>query len=139
MDDCCRSCGRKYEGGQTPGSGRPPVIFPCLCKVCRGCALESEAKSQQDVDEKDRFIATTVDSTGPPILAKPTPCLDCRKPCNVPVENLLVDAAFLNAQRGASDTATLPCVVCDEEDATKHCDDCKKCKFALQLRIVRRR
>ena len=46
MERDCVNCGERYEGKGGP-SGRLPVVFPCLCKVCKVCALKHEAEAQQ--------------------------------------------------------------------------------------------
>ena len=46
MEQCCPSCGERYEGKGGPG-GRLPVIFPCLCRFCKACALKEETAARQ--------------------------------------------------------------------------------------------
>ena len=50
----CPSCGKKYVGvgGE---DARKPVILPCMCVICKGCALAEEAKVQEEA-EKGRDI-----------------------------------------------------------------------------------
>ena len=54
----CPSCGKKYVGvgGE---DARKPVILPCMCVVCKGCALAEEAKVQEEA-EKGRDICNDI-------------------------------------------------------------------------------
>lgn len=42
----CPSCSKKYAGFGGEDALKP-VILPCLCRFCKGCALAEEAKAQQ--------------------------------------------------------------------------------------------
>eukprot|EP00729_Bicosta_minor_P019170 gene19170-biopygen29354 len=124
MEQCCPSCGKQYEGKGGPG-GRLPVIFPCLCRFCKVCALKEEAAAQQQPVRTKKGKGK-----GKGDKQKPTPCLNCKTPCAIPVSNLLLDEALLNEIAGAVGGKVAPvCDVCDEEEATKHCGDCKKNQF----------
>eukprot|EP00729_Bicosta_minor_P033087 gene33087-biopygen9840 len=130
MEQCCPSCGKRYEGKGGPG-GRLPVIFPCMCRFCKVCALKEEAAAQQQQQQpaakKGKGKKKKKKKEGE---QKPTPCLNCKTPCVIPVSNLLLDEALLNEIAGAVGSKAAPvCDVCDEEEATKHCGDCKKFQF----------
>eukprot|EP00729_Bicosta_minor_P032796 gene32796-biopygen13656 len=130
MEQCCPSCGERYEGKGGPG-GRLPVIFPCLCRFCKVCALKEEVAAQQQQPAaaalgKGKKKKKKKKKEGE---QKPTPCLNCKTPCAIPVSNLLLDDALLNELARAGSKAAPVCDVCDEEDATKHCGDCKKFQF----------
>eukprot|EP00729_Bicosta_minor_P004485 gene4485-biopygen1144 len=127
MEQCCPSCGERYEGKGGPG-GRLPVIFPCLCRFCKVCALKEEAAAQQQpaTAKKGKGKGKKKKKGDGP---KPTPCLNCKTPCSIPAGNLLLDEALLNGLASAGSKAALVCDVCDEEEATKHCGNCKKIQF----------
>eukprot|EP00729_Bicosta_minor_P032689 gene32689-biopygen25521 len=131
MEQCCPSCGERYEGKGGPG-GRLPVIFPCLCKFCKVCALKEETAAQQQQPQRPA-AAKKGKGNGKKKMKegeqKPTPCLSCKTPCAIPVNDLQLDDALLNALAGAGSKAAPVCDVCDEEEATKHCGDCKKNQF----------
>ena len=42
----CQCCNKPYEGAGGKDA-RQAVIFPCICRLCKGCASEEEAKVQQ--------------------------------------------------------------------------------------------
>eukprot|EP00729_Bicosta_minor_P032589 gene32589-biopygen23372 len=113
--------------GKAGAGGRLPVIFPCLCKFCKVCALKAEAAAQQ---QQPQPAAKKGKGKGKKKKKgdeqKPTPCLNCKTPCNIPVNDLLLDEALLNKLAGGGSTAAPLCDVCDEQQATKHCGDCKK-------------
>eukprot|EP00729_Bicosta_minor_P032610 gene32610-biopygen31441 len=129
MEQCCPSCGKRYEGKGGAG-GRLPVIFPCMCRFCKVCALKEEAAAQQQQQQpaakKGKGKKKKKKKAGE---QKPTPCLNCKTPCAIPVNDLQLDDALLNELAGAGSKAVPVCDVCDEEDATKHCGDCKKNQF----------
>eukprot|EP00729_Bicosta_minor_P004233 gene4233-biopygen17830 len=129
MEQCCPSCGERYEGKGGPG-GRLPVVFPCLCKFCKVCALKEEAAAQQQqpaaAAKKGKGKGRKKKKGDEP---KPTPCLNCKTPCSIPVSELLLDEALLNKLASAGSKTAPVCDVCDEEEATKHCGDCKKFQF----------
>eukprot|EP00729_Bicosta_minor_P018938 gene18938-biopygen5531 len=127
MEQCCPSCGERYEGKSGPG-GRLPVIFPCLCRFCKACALNAEVEAQQQHGKGKGKGKGKKKKKGD--KQKPTPCLNCKTPCAIPVSNLLLDEALLNDIASAVGGKAAPvCDVCDEEEATKHCGDCKKNQF----------
>eukprot|EP00729_Bicosta_minor_P008247 gene8247-biopygen25007 len=129
MEQCCPSCGKQYEGEGGPG-GRLPVIFPCLCKFCKACALqEEEAAQQQQQPAAAKKGKGKKKKKKKGDEQKPTPCLNCKMPCAIPVSNLTLDEALLNVIAGAGSKTAPVCDVCDEEKATKHCGDCKKNQF----------
>eukprot|EP00729_Bicosta_minor_P002777 gene2777-biopygen25830 len=130
MEQCCPSCGGRYEGKGGPG-GRLPVIFPCLCKFCKVCALQKEEEAQQQPPppppaKKGKGKGKKKKKGDEP---KPTPCLNCKTPCSIPVRNLLLDEALLNTLASAGSKDTPICDVCDQQQTTKHCGDCKKNQF----------
>eukprot|EP00729_Bicosta_minor_P032958 gene32958-biopygen1915 len=129
MEQCCPSCGERYEGKGGPG-GRLPVIFPCLCKFCKVCALKAEAAVQQ---QQPPPPAKKGKGKGKKKKKgdeqKPTPCLNCKTPCAIPVSNLLLNEALLNELASAGSKVAPICDVCDQQQATKHCGDCKKIQF----------
>lgn len=127
MEQCCPSCGERYEGKGGPG-GRLPVIFPCLCRFCKVCALKAEVAAQQ----QQPAAAGKGKKKKKEDEQKPTPCLNCKTPCAIPVKDLQLDDALLNELAGTGSKAAPVCDMCDEEDeedATKHCGDCKKFQF----------
>eukprot|EP00729_Bicosta_minor_P012812 gene12812-biopygen13197 len=124
----CPSCSKKYAGfgGEV---ARKPVVLTCLCVFCKGCALQEEAKAQQPqqpgggggkekkgMEEKAEYI--------------PTPCMSCSKHCAVPVNELKLDVAAMKEVDGAGggkQQQMVPlCDICEGEQATKFCGDCKK-------------
>eukprot|EP00729_Bicosta_minor_P032671 gene32671-biopygen3705 len=129
MEQCCPSCGKQYEGKAGPG-GRLPVIFPCLCRFCKVCALKEEEAAQQQqppaAAKKGKGKKKKKKKEGE---QQPTPCLNCKTPCAIPVNDLQLDDALLNELAGAGSKAVPVCDVCDDEEATKHCGDCKKNQF----------
>eukprot|EP00729_Bicosta_minor_P010282 gene10282-biopygen324 len=126
MEQCCPSCSKPYEGIGGPG-GRLPVIFPCLCRFCKVCALKAEEEAQQQPAAAKKGKGK---GKGKGDKQKPTPCLNCKTPCAIPVSNLLLDEALLKEVAGAIGGKVAPlCDVCDEEEATKHCSDCKNIRF----------
>eukprot|EP00729_Bicosta_minor_P010652 gene10652-biopygen17981 len=132
MEQCCPSCGKQYEGKGGPG-GRLPVIFPCLCKFCKACALKEEAAAQQQQPAaaakgkgKGKGKGKKKKRGDEP---KPTPCLNCKTPCAIPVNDLQLDDALLNTLASAGSKVTPICDVCEGEQATRYCGDCKKIQF----------
>eukprot|EP00729_Bicosta_minor_P032599 gene32599-biopygen28400 len=128
MEQCCPSCGERYEGKGGPG-GRLPVIFPCMCKFCKVCALKAEVEAQQQ-----QPAAAASGKKGKKKKKegeqKPTPCLNCKTPCAIPVNNLFLDEALLNGLVGTAGGRAAPvCDVCEEEQAAEHCGDCKNVQF----------
>ena len=113
----CGYCSERFEGTGGPG-GRLPVVFPCLCRVCKVCALKQEAEAQQQPaaggDGKEK--------------KKGTPCLICKALCDTPVSDLFLDVGLLKELDGAHSTVVPTCDACDDAQATKHCGDCKKSK-----------
>eukprot|EP00729_Bicosta_minor_P012326 gene12326-biopygen19029 len=127
MEQRCPSCDEQYEGKDGPG-GRLPVIFPCMCKFCKVCALKAEAAAQQQQPAAASGKKGKKKKKGDE--HKPTPCLNCKTPCAIPVNNLFLDEALLNRLVGAAGGRAAPvCDVCEEEQAAKHCGDCKKVQF----------
>ena len=127
MKEKCQACGEKYG----LADDRLPVIFPCLCRLCKGCALQEEAKAQHQPLE-----AHPKRKGKEPANHRPTPCLTCGKGCAVRVAELLLDVATLQgldaAHAGAHAGpahAPPPCDVCEEDEATMHCGDCAKNKY----------
>ena len=135
----CRACGEKYADDP---DARRPVIFPCLCRLCKGCALQEEVKAQQQeqpvLREGQRKGKGKAYSPKPSIknaTLKPTPCMTCGKLCAVPVAELLVDIALLKGTgcasgghaHAAAPAQTIPtCEVCEDDSAATFCDDCTK-------------
>eukprot|EP00729_Bicosta_minor_P008523 gene8523-biopygen10118 len=126
MDQCCPSCGEQYEGKCGPG-GRLPLIFPCLCRFCKACALKAEVAAQQQqpaAAAKGKKKKKKKEGE-----QKPTPCLNCKTPCAIPMNDLQLDDVLLKEIAGARSKVALVCDVCEEEQATRHCGDCKKNQF----------
>eukprot|EP00729_Bicosta_minor_P029637 gene29637-biopygen14666 len=124
----CPSCCKKYAG-VSGDDVRKPVVLTCLCVFCKGCALQEEAKAQQQqqpgggggkkkkgMEEKAEYI--------------PTPCMSCSTHCAVPVNELKLDVAAMKEVDGAGggkQQQMVPlCDICEGEQATKFCGDCKK-------------
>eukprot|EP00729_Bicosta_minor_P004365 gene4365-biopygen30810 len=128
MEQCCPSCGKRYDA--KGGTGRRlPVIFPCMCKFCKVCALKEEASAQQQQQQPAAKKGKGKKKKKKKGEQKPTPCLNCKTPCVIPVNDLLLDEALLNKLAGGGSNAAPLCDVCDEQQATKHCGDCKKFQF----------
>eukprot|EP00729_Bicosta_minor_P022706 gene22706-biopygen15412 len=126
----CPSCSKKYAGvgGE---DARMPVVFTCLCVFCKACALQEEAKAQQQPasgggGEKGRGKKTK--KKGEKTEYKPTPCMSCSKPCAVPVSELKLDVATMKGvdSGGGREQQLEPplCAMCAGELATKFCSDC---------------
>eukprot|EP00729_Bicosta_minor_P001910 gene1910-biopygen20739 len=128
----CPSCSKKYSGvgGE---EARKPVVLTCLCRFCKGCALQEEAKAQQQQQpapasggggEKGKKKK----KKGEKEEYRPTPCMSCSKPCSVPVSKLLLDAVLMkeiDGKGGSKEDKEVPlCAFCAEEQATKFCGDC---------------
>eukprot|EP00729_Bicosta_minor_P029594 gene29594-biopygen7844 len=126
MEQCCPSCGKQYEGKGGPG-GRLPLIFPCLCRFCKACALQEEEAAQQ---QQPAAAPAAKEKGKKKKNQNPTPCLNCKTPCTIPVRDLLLDEALLKEIVGACGGKAAPvCDVCEEEQATRHCGDCKNIRF----------
>eukprot|EP00729_Bicosta_minor_P014622 gene14622-biopygen24147 len=138
----CPSCEKKYAGavgGENDG-GRLPVILPCLCVFCKACALAEEAKAQQreEKEAEEKGGGRKKKKRKVEIKKKeymPTPCMKCQKPSTVPVADLKLDVVLMrqiasNSGGGGGGSAKRKmapqCDVCEEEDATKYCNDCSK-------------
>eukprot|EP00729_Bicosta_minor_P004234 gene4234-biopygen17831 len=122
---CCPSCSERYEGKSGPG-GRLPVIFPCLCRICKVCGLKEEAAAQQQQPEAAAAKKGKGRKKKKGYEPKPTPCLHCKTPCNIPVSELLLDEALLSEIAGATNEKDVPlCDACGEEQATKNCGYCR--------------
>ena len=72
-----------------------PLIFPCLCSFCRECALNEEAKAQQQQQHVDAASAGATDKDGRPTKKRavtnedtPTPCMNCGQLSTIPVAEL---------------------------------------------------
>eukprot|EP00729_Bicosta_minor_P032775 gene32775-biopygen27576 len=126
----CPSCCKKYAGvgGE---DARKPVVLTCLCRFCKGCALQEEAKAQQQQppaasggggkkgkgkkkkEEKAEY--------------KPTPCMSCSKHCKVPVNELKLDLAAMKEVDGGGgkQQQDVPlCAICASAQATTFCCNC---------------
>ena len=89
-----------------------PVVFPCLFKFCKVCALNQEAEAQQQQKggkQKKKGKGKKVKAN------QPTPCLVCGALCDTPVAELPLDVALLNVLEAATALVIPPCDVCDEE------------------------
>eukprot|EP00729_Bicosta_minor_P032914 gene32914-biopygen28634 len=131
----CPSCCKKYAGFGGDDA-RKPVVLSCLCSFCKECALQEEAKAQQQQPaaaasggggKKGKGKKKKKKKKGEKEEYRPTPCMSCSKPCNIPVDELKLDVAAMNAANGASaqPTEAPTCDNCEEEQATKFCGDCK--------------
>ena len=49
----CQYCSKPYKGVGRKDD-REAVTFPCICRVCKGCASEEEAKVQQQQKEQPK-------------------------------------------------------------------------------------
>ena len=114
MSLACQCCFKPYGG--VGEDARLPAILPCMCRFCKGCLLEEEAKVQQQKEQPsgDDY--------------KPTPCMNCKMLCTKPVEDLLLDVATMKAvSAGTAPSATPPpCDRCEEDEenqATRFCKD----------------
>eukprot|EP00729_Bicosta_minor_P027796 gene27796-biopygen9695 len=126
----CPSCCKKYAGvgGE---DARKPVVLTCLCRFCKGCALQEEAKAQQQQpppasggggkkgkgkkkkEEKAEY--------------KPTPCMSCSKHCKVPVNELKLDVVAMKGADGSTEHEKneVPlCAMCATAQATTFCCNC---------------
>eukprot|EP00729_Bicosta_minor_P033039 gene33039-biopygen18629 len=128
MEQCCPSCGEQYEGKVGPG-GRLTVIFPCLCRFCKACALQEEEAAQQQQPAAAKKGERKKKKKKKEGEQQPTPCLNCKTPCAIPVTDLQLDDALVNKLASAGSKVTPVCDVCDQQHATKHCGDCKKIQF----------
>eukprot|EP00729_Bicosta_minor_P025596 gene25596-biopygen11587 len=127
----CPSCSKKYAGfgGEV---ARKPVVLTCLCVFCKGCALQEEVKAQQQQQPAADSGGGGKEKKGGEEKAEyiPTPCMSCSKHCAVPVNELKLDVAAMKEVDGAGggkQQQTVPlCDICEGEQATKFCGDCKK-------------
>eukprot|EP00729_Bicosta_minor_P024778 gene24778-biopygen1726 len=123
MQPSCQTCGKQFQ----PVGGDPdrlPLVFDCMCVFCRGCAVQHEA---------EHVGSSSTNSSGEDEGgSQRIPCLRCKKVRTTPLAELLpslphVDAASAGGARSSNPPPITPptCDVCEEEDATKHCGDCK--------------
>eukprot|EP00729_Bicosta_minor_P006286 gene6286-biopygen22853 len=128
----CPSCCKKYAGFHGEDA-RKPVVLTCLCRFCKGCALQEEAKAQQQQPPPAASggggkKGKEKKKKGEKEEYRPTPCMSCSKPCAVPVSKLLLDAVLMKAidgKGGSKEDKEVPlCAFCAEEQATKFCKDC---------------
>ena len=101
----CEACAGDYAGFDG-AKDKHPVLFPCLCKVCRGCALKEEQT---------------------PAAGTHAHCPNCKRKCNLPVSDLLVDVALmhhLSSDSSATKDVVSACELCEEASATKYCHSC---------------
>ena len=92
-----------------------PVVFPCLFKFCKVCALNQEAEAQQQ-QKGGKQKKKGKKGKGKKVKAnQPTPCLVCGALCDTPVAELPLDVALLNVLEAATALVIPPCDVCDEE------------------------
>eukprot|EP00729_Bicosta_minor_P001904 gene1904-biopygen20733 len=132
----CPSCSKKYAGllGE---DARKPVVLTCLCVFCKGCALQEEAKAQQQQQQppevgggkKGNGKKKKKKGEGEKAEYIPTPCMSCSKHCTVQVNELKLDVAAMkevDGGGGGKQQQKVPlCDICEEEQATKFCGDCK--------------
>eukprot|EP00729_Bicosta_minor_P006326 gene6326-biopygen25912 len=124
----CPSCCKKYAGFHGDDA-RKPVVLTCLCRFCKGCALQEEAKAQQQQQPSGGEGKKGKGKKKKEEKAeyKPTPCMSCSKHCAVPVNALKLDVAAMKEVDGggAHDHKDLPlCAICASEQATTFCKDC---------------
>ena len=124
----CPSCSKKYAGFGGEDALKP-VILPCLCRFCKGCALVEEDKAQQQPPAasggKNGIGKAKEEQT-------PTPCMICKRLCKTPVDHLLLDAVLMkrvDSGHAAAAPAAPLCDMCEEDEATKYCNDCMKNKL----------
>lgn len=123
MQPSCQTCGNQFQ----PVGGDPdrlPLVFDCMCVFCRECAVQHEAEHAGSSSTN----SSGEDEGG----SQRIPCLRCKKVRTTPLAELLpslphVDAASAEGARSSNPPpSALPTYdVCEEEDATKHCGDCK--------------
>ena len=97
----CQCCNKPYEGAGGKDA-RQAVIFPCICRLCKGCASEEEAKVQQQQQQKEQ-PKKKGKGKGKGKAKKeeeektytPTPCINCAKLCDTPVAELLLDTVMM--------------------------------------------
>ena len=129
----CPSCCKKYAGFHGEDA-RKPVVLTCLCRFCKGCALQEEAKAQQQQPPPasggggKKGKGKKKKKKGEEEKAKytPTPCMSCSKHCTVPVNELKLDVAAMKGADGSKepDNNEMPlCCICSEERATTFCGD----------------
>eukprot|EP00729_Bicosta_minor_P016349 gene16349-biopygen14295 len=127
----CPSCSKKYAG-VSGEDARKPVVLTCLCRFCKGCALQEEAKAQQQqppaASGGGGKKGKKKKKKGVKAEYRPTPCMSCSKPCAVPVSELHLDAVLMkeiDGKGGSKEAKEVPlCAFCAEEQATKFCGDC---------------
>eukprot|EP00729_Bicosta_minor_P001907 gene1907-biopygen20736 len=127
----CPSCCKKYAGVNGEDA-RKPVVLTCLCRFCKGCALQEEAKAQQQQQPSGgggkKGKGKKNKKKEEEVEYKPTPCMSCSKPCAVPVSDLHLDAVVMkeiDGKGGSKEDNEVPlCCICSEERATTFCGDC---------------
>eukprot|EP00729_Bicosta_minor_P006287 gene6287-biopygen22854 len=124
----CPSCSKKYAGvgGE---DAKKPVILTCLCRFCKGCALQEEAKAQQQqpAPANGGGKGKEKKKKGEKEEYRPTPCMSCSKNCTVPVNELKLDVAAMKVVDGGGGKQQhkVPtCGICEDEHATQFCKDC---------------
>ena len=132
----CQCCNKPFTGAGGKDA-RKPAILPCICRLCKGCVSEEEAKVQQQQKEQPKKM---IKGKGKGKAKNeeekkytPTPCINCKKLCNTPVAELLLDTVLMrkvNGGGGPAAAAVPLCDHCEEDAATKFCKDCLKCKFS---------
>ena len=131
----CPSCSKKYAGfgGEDV---LHPVIMPCLCRFCKGCALVEEAKAQQ------HQLAVGGGKKGKgkgkaEAEHTPTPCMICARLCKTPVAHLLLDTVLMKRVDCGHAAVSVPlCDMCEEKKATKYCSDCTGNRFSCDSCFV---
>ena len=145
----CPSCEKKYASvvGGEAGDGRLPVILPCLCVFCKECALAEEAKAQQQQGkEKEKGDRRIIKKRKLEVKKEytPTPCMKCQKPSTVPVNEFKLDAALMRqidssgSSRSAKRKKAPTCDMCEEDDATKYCNDCARTSCSATAALLLR-
>ena len=117
MSLTCPCCGKPYTG-VGGADDRHAVIFPCICRFCKGCASEEEAKVQQQKEQPEsggkKRKGKGKAKKEAEVEYTPTPCIGCKKPCDTPVAELLLDAVLMRqvTEGGPAAAAAVPCDVC---------------------------
>ena len=139
----CPSCNEPYaaEGGREHTDAKLPVVLPCLCTCCKGCALAAEAEAQQAAAGTKQTQTQKQKQTQKRKLKQarqaayaPTPCYNCKALSVTPVAELLVDVARMKEIRvSAAQQQRAPlCDACEGDQATRHCADCPHTPFVCE-------
>ena len=119
----CQCCNKPYEGAGGKDA-RQAVIFPCICRLCKGCAREEEAKvQQQQKEQSEKKLKGKGKGKAKKEKEKkytPTPCINCKRLCDTPVAELLLDTVMMRKVADGAAAAVPLCDNCEEAKATKY-------------------